>query len=101
MCEGGITESELLNTLTSMDNNKSPGNDCITKEFQIEILDVVKEPIFASIQHSFIVGEFSTSQKQAIINLIDKKDRDKRFIKNWRPIFFSKCRYATNLEGTR
>ena len=33
MCEGGITESELLNTLTSMDNNKSPGNDCITKEF--------------------------------------------------------------------
>ena len=33
MCEGGITESELLNTLTSIDNNKSPGNDCITKEF--------------------------------------------------------------------
>ena len=27
-----------------------------------------------------------TSQRQAIIKLIEKKDRDKRFIKNWRPI---------------
>ena len=30
--------------------------------------------------------ELSTSQRQAIIKLIDKKDKDKRFIKNWRPI---------------
>ena len=65
-----------------MDNDKSPGNDCITKEFQIKFLDAVKEPIFASIQHSFIVGELSTSQNQAIINLIEKKDRDKSFYKN-------------------
>ena len=32
-CDGAITESELLNALTFMDNDKSPGNDCITKEF--------------------------------------------------------------------
>ena len=56
-----------------MDNDKSPGNDGITKEC-------------ASIQQSFIEGELSTSQKQAIIKLIKKEDRDKRFIKNWRPI---------------
>ena len=29
---------------------------------------------------------FSTSQRQAVIRLIDKKDKDKCFIKNWRPI---------------
>ena len=34
-CEGAITESELLKPLTSMDNDKSPGNDGITKEFYI------------------------------------------------------------------
>ena len=28
----------------------------------------------------------SNSQKQAVIRLIDKKDRDRRYIKNWRPI---------------
>ena len=31
-------------------------------------------------------GYLSISQRQAIIKLIEKKDRDKRFIKNWRPI---------------
>ena len=30
-CEGAITESELSNALTSMDNDKSPVNDDITK----------------------------------------------------------------------
>ena len=69
-----------------MENDKSPGNDGITKEFYIKFWDVVKEPLCASIQQSFIAGELSTSQKQAIIKLIEKKDRDKRFIKNWRPI---------------
>ena len=30
-CEGGVTVSGLLKALTSMDNDKSPGNDSITK----------------------------------------------------------------------
>ena len=30
--------------------------------------------------------ELSTSQRQAVIKIIEKKDKDKRFIKNWRPI---------------
>ena len=69
-----------------MDNDKSPVNDGIAKEFYIKFWDIVKEPPCASIQQSFIVGELSISQKQVIIKLIEKKDRDKRFIKNWRPI---------------
>ena len=31
-------------------------------------------------------GHLSISKRQAIIKLIEKKYRDKRFIKNWRPI---------------
>ena len=30
-CEGAITESELLKALTFMGNDRSPGNDAITK----------------------------------------------------------------------
>ena len=30
--------------------------------------------------------KLGTSQLQAVIKLIEKKERDKRFIKNWRPI---------------
>ena len=32
------------------------------------------------------IGYLSTSQRQAIIKLTEKKGRDKRFIKNWWPI---------------
>ena len=38
-----------------------------------------------SVNKAFKTGELSTSQKQAV-KLIEKKDKDKRLIKNWRPI---------------
>ena len=39
-----------------------------------------------SLNYSYDYGEFSNSQKEAIITLIDKKDKDKRHLSNWRPI---------------
>ena len=84
--ESAIKESELLKGLPSMNNDKSPGNDGLTKKFQMKSWDVVKESFSTSIQQCFIVGKLSTSQKQAIIKLIKKKDIDKRFMKNCRPI---------------
>ena len=39
-----------------------------------------------SLNYSYIHGELSTSQREAIITLMEKKDRDPRLIKNWRPI---------------
>ena len=38
------------------------------------------------VSHSFDKGELWTSQRQAIIKLIGKKDKDKTLIQNWRPI---------------
>ena len=35
---------------------------------------------------SFQEGQLSTSQRQATITLIEKKGKDKRYLKNWRPI---------------
>ena len=34
-CEGKLTLKECLEALNSMKNNKSPGNDCFTKEFYV------------------------------------------------------------------
>ena len=33
LCENDLTEDELLISLKSMQNNKTPGNDGLTKEF--------------------------------------------------------------------
>ena len=73
-----------------MPKNKSPRNDEITKEFYEAFWDNLKTPLLLSVNEAFKVGELSTSRKQAVIKLIEKKDKDKRLIKNWRPISFLK-----------
>ena len=39
-----------------------------------------------SFNYAFENGEVSISQKCGIISLIPKKDKDKKYLKNWRPI---------------
>ena len=39
-----------------------------------------------SIMEAKVKKKLSTSQRQALIKQIEKKERDKRFIKNWHPI---------------
>ena len=72
--------------MKSMLNDKSPGNNGPTKEFYVTFLNDLKDPLMLSIKEAKNKKELSISQKQAIIKLIEKKDRDKRFINNWHPI---------------
>ena len=39
-----------------------------------------------SLNYSYDHCELSNSQREAIITLIEKKDKDKRDLSNWRPI---------------
>ena len=81
-----VSEDEVFKKSKSIDNNKSPGNDRLSKEFYKCLWDEVKKPFLASIYKAFLNQELSTSQKQAVIKMLEKKDKDKRFIQNWRPI---------------
>ena len=76
----------MFMNLKSMKNIKSPGNDRLSKEFYECFWDEIKKPFLASIHNAFLNHELSSSQKQAVIKNVGKKDKDKRFIKNWRPI---------------
>ena len=85
-CDADISVDDLKESLFSMSNNKTPGNDGLTAEFYKFFWEDLKDILLESYKYSLIVGELSTSQRQAIIKLIEKKDKDKRFIENWRPI---------------
>ena len=65
-----------------MPNNKLPGNDGITRELHKAFWDDLTIPVLLSVNKAFKVGELSTSQKQAVIKLIEKKDKDKQLNKN-------------------
>ena len=85
-CEILISEDELICALKNMPKNKSPGNDGLTKEFYETFWDELKKPFIASLRKSFLTEELSNSQNQAVIRLFEKKDNDKRYIQNWRPL---------------
>jgi hypothetical protein len=68
---------------SSFKNNKAPANDGLTAEFyKKQIWNLFKKQLVDCFNYSFLYGELSTTQKQAIITLITKKDKDKRFIAN-------------------
>ena len=78
--------NECFNCLQSMPSNKTNGNDGISREFYVAFFDLIKDLLMSSINYSLEVGELSTSQKQAVITLIEKKGKNKHYMQNWRPI---------------
>ena len=71
-----------------MPADKTPGNNGITNEFYLAYFDILGSKLLMGkrYNHAFSQGELSTSQKQAVITLIEKQGGDKRYIKNERPI---------------
>ena len=85
-CEGQLTYSECFKVLSTFSNDKTPGNDGLTIEFYKFFWSEIGTFLVDSLNYAYLYGELSYSQKQAVITLIEKKDKDRRWIKNWRPI---------------
>ena len=69
-----------------MPSGNSSGHDGLTKGFYEHFWDDLKFYFINPLKQSKSNGHLSISQRQSIIKPIAKKDRDKRFTKNWRPI---------------
>lgn len=85
-CEGLLTTNECFLALQDCKKNKSPGNDGLTYEFYLTFWDSLNDSMINSFNYSFNQSEMSVSQRQAVISLIDKKGKDRQYLKNWRPI---------------
>ena len=84
--EGDIQEQEILNAIKSTANNKAPGLDGLPIEFYKVFWVDIKNYFMQSIIESCQQGCLSISQKQGVINLIPKKEKDPLYLKNWRPL---------------
>ena len=85
-CEGLISNGECQKVIKNMKNNKSPGNDGIPVEFYKIFWPNIGKLVIECFNESYANGSLSTSQKQAVITLIDKPGKDLTLLKNWRPI---------------
>jgi hypothetical protein len=86
LCEQNINLEEIGQALMDLKNGKSPGTDGFTPDFYKFFWTKIKLLVLNSLKHAYESGELSIEQKRGIINLIPKKEKDVRFLKNWRPI---------------
>ena len=84
--EGILTMEELVKYMKKAKNNVSPGSTGFTNEFYKFFLRDLKIFMLNSINHSYQTGMLSVTQRLGIITLIPKGDKDKSFLKNWRPL---------------
>ena len=85
-CEGKILLNECELILETFQNNKAPGNDGIPVEFYKKLWPVISEPFIKCVNECFEYKQLSSSQKQAVITLNEKKGKDRTLLENWRPI---------------
>jgi len=80
-CEGNISSKECFDLLDSFHNNKTPGNDGIPIEFYKTFRPLISDSFITCANECFEKGEMSRSQKQAVITLIEKKERTAHLLK--------------------
>jgi len=85
-CQGKLSLVECYEALQMFSSGKAPDNDGLMADFYKGFWNLLGHQLTDALNYSYEHGEFSNSQKQAIIRLIDKKDRDRRYITNGRPI---------------
>ena len=81
-----LTVRKNDDALKQTNNGKSPGSDGLTTEFFKIFWNTIKSFYINSINYSYANGTLTDMQKQGVISLLPKKDKDLTSLKNWRPI---------------
>ena len=81
-----ITIEEASIVLKNMANDKSPGTSGFTTEFYKTFWKQLGNHLVNSLNYSYKIDKLPTTQCEGVITCIPKSDKDKRFLKNWRPI---------------
>jgi len=80
-----LTLLDLFKSLQSCDDS-APGPDAIPYSVYKKFWHLLGPPLLASWKYSIETGRMSQDQRQSIITLIPKKDKDKSILSNLRPI---------------
>ena len=94
-CEGFLTASECLESLKSMESNKSPGSDGLPAEFYKVFWNDFNQHLLNALNCAYMYtkGLLSITQRRGLITLIPKKNKPTNLLKNWRRITLLNCDY--------
>ena len=85
-CEGVLNLLECTDALRVMKNKKSPGSDGFTVEFYKFFWRDLGVFVYRSLNEAYLTEQMTPFQSQGIITCIPKEEKDRRYMKNWRPI---------------
>jgi endonuclease/exonuclease/phosphatase (EEP) superfamily protein YafD len=93
---------ELWETLKST-KATTPGPDGISNTYLKKLWDILGPLIEAAWNDTLLRGDLMPSHKTSFLRLIPKVGKDKRHLKNWRPITLSNCdhKLITRLYNNR
>ena len=86
ICDTSLTPMEIYNALNGMPASMRPQVTMVLPKNFTLFFDKLGPWLLKCLNFAFKKGVLTTSQRQAVITLVEKKGRDKRYIKNWRPI---------------
>ena len=90
---GHLSKYECGIALKEMKSNKRPGSDVLTADFYKLFWNDIKQYLVKSLNYPYYNKNLTELQKQSIITLLPKKDKDTLSINNWRPISFLNVDY--------
>ena len=80
-CEGLLTEAECLESLKSMESNKSPGSDGLPAEFYKVFWNDVHHYLLNALNCAYAKGLLTVTQRRGLITLLPKKEQTGQFLK--------------------
>ena len=83
---GPVTKQQCLTALLKMSNNKSPGLDGFSVEFYKCFWNDINDLLLQSYQFSYDVGVLTDTQREGIIILIPKRNKNPLLPSSYRPI---------------
>ena len=86
MCEGKLSLKECEEAVKMLKPGKTPGNDGLPVEFYQTFWKDIGPILVETHNFAYDNQMLSTSQRQAVINTIEKKGQDRMYLENWRPI---------------
>ena len=86
MCDSFITMEEYGKALKQLSNNKAPGSDGFPSDFYKFFWIDIRDAVIDSFNYAFKCGRLSIVQRRSILSIIPKKQKDIRYLKNWRPL---------------
>jgi len=94
-----FNEEEIKEIIDSIENGKSPGSDGLPIEFYKKFWPHIKTFVINSYKDIWKNKHLGISQRQGIISLIPKKNKDPKKLTNWRPITLLNTDYKILTKG--